>query len=606
MNPSDDVNTTKPSLGNAPEDDKDVTTMQQETREGAPDCRNHEETFVVTLPRSRHSEPLSIQAKLKEIDDFKVFDVYEEVNKPSEKDILGTQWVLTEKEALKGKPTIRKARLCILGNHEKNIDVIPTESPTVAKSSIRLLLMEAARHPDWFLRVSDVTRAFLQTAEIQREVYVKPPKEAKVDNNKVWKLKRPVYGLADASRGFYINQSTKLVDFGMEVCKVDPAFFFYHGDGSTMDSHYRDLSGMVATHVDDSLNAGDARYRNDVEGPMTEVFEYGSHENLPFRYVGINMHREEECIILDQDHYVENLEVPDISKVAMLKKDDTLPDQSYFRSSVAKLQMISITSRPDLCYDVKMLSRLYGKATKLDFQQLVKLYIKVKTDTTKMTYNDLGNLEDWVIVIYSDASLKKMPDTVSSCGGRVILMVNKVTNKAAVLTWKSKQLKRVVHSSMAAEAMSLEEAIAEANQLRLILKQMHGSRADDIPAIALIDCQDLYDSIHNLRPVEDKRILGTIIEIKEAVVKDKIIQELRLVDKNLQIADGLTKPNMKCQGLMEVLQKGTHIIPGGSEVMKNENIHTKTWVQLNEKKELNKRITIGSSVICDGKEVQLK
>ena len=120
---------------------------------------------------------------------------------------------------------------------------------------------------------------------------MRPPKEAYIKNGRVCKLKRPVYGLADASRGFYVNQSTKLVEFGMEVCKVDPAFFFYHEDGSSDGDQCRQISGIVATHVDDSLTAGDSIFRNDVEGPMTEVFEYGSHEDLPFRYVGINMNK---------------------------------------------------------------------------------------------------------------------------------------------------------------------------------------------------------------------------------------------------------------------------------------------------------------------------
>ena len=109
-----------------------------------------ENAYVVTLPHSRHSESESMKAKMKEIEDFRIFDVYQEVDKPVDKDILGTQLVITEKEAEKGKPVVRKARLCILGNHEKNINHIATESPTVAKSSIRLLLLEAARHPEWF------------------------------------------------------------------------------------------------------------------------------------------------------------------------------------------------------------------------------------------------------------------------------------------------------------------------------------------------------------------------------------------------------------------------------------------------------------------------
>ena len=563
---------------------------------------NADEVFVATLPRFRHSEPESMKAKMKELEDFKTYNVYIEVEKPKDKNILGTQWVITEKDPVNDEPVKRKARMCIMGNQEKNIEMIPTESPTVAKSSIRLLLAEAARNEDWYIRVSDVTRAFLQTSEIEREVYVRAPKEAGLPSNRVWLLKRPAYGLVDASRGFYINQATKLVEFGMEVCKMDPAFFFYHSDGSTALSEVRKLSGMVATHVDDSLTAGDAKYRNDIEGPMTEEFDYGSHDNLPFRYVGLNMTRLEDGISLDQDHYIQNLAIPDISCLNSLRADDQLFNQSDFRSAVAKLQMISITSRPDLCYDTKTLSRLYGRATKKDYQKMIKLFKKVKSDTTKMIYKDLGDLKDWVIIVYSDASLKKMPDTVSSCGARVIIIVNKLTNAAAVIMWKSKQLKRVVHSSMAAEAMSCEEAISEIYQLRHMLRQMHGKQADKIPAISIVDCQDLVDSVHSLRPVEDKRLMGTIVEIKQAIVLDNTIQELRHVEKTKQVADGLTKPGASCQELLRILHTGTHQVPGGCEVKKSENVHAKTWVKPGVQLSSDGQFSVGSSVITTNED----
>ena len=590
---------------NAPEivsETVEVVANLEDDTEATQNVENEvEEVFVATLPRFRHSEPESVEAKMKELEDFKAYNVYDVVEKPKDKNILGTQWVITEKDPVKNEKVKRKARMCIMGNQEKNVETIPTESPTVAKSSIRLLLTEAARRDDWYVRTSDVTRAFLQTSEIEREVYVRPPKEAGMPSNKVWLLKRPAYGLVDASRGFYINQASKLVEFGMEVCRVDPAFFFYHSDGSTVKSEVRELSGMIATHVDDSLTAGDAKYRNDVEGPMTEVFDYGSHDNLPFRYVGLNMSKLEDGILLDQDHYIQNLDIPDISCLHSLRANDHLSDQSTFRSAVAKLQMISITSRPDLCYDTKTLSRLYGRATKKDFQKMVKLFTKVKSDTTKMVYKNMGNIKDWVVVVYSDASLKKMPDTVSSCGARVIVLVNKKTDVAAVLMWKSKQLKRVVHSSMAAEAMSLEEAMSEIFQLRCVLRQMYGKQADDIPAVAIIDCQDLYDSIHNLRPVEDKRLMGTIVEIKQAIVMDNTIQELRLVAKQVQVADGLTKPGASCQELLNILQTGCHKVPGGCVVKRNENVHAKTWVKPGEHSNIDDQFAVGSSVISTKK-----
>ena len=61
---------------------------------------------------------------------------------------------------------------------------------------------------------SDVTRAFLQTEDLKRDIYVVPPIEAKIHASKCWKLKRAAYGLIDASRGFFLNYSKKLQGLG--------------------------------------------------------------------------------------------------------------------------------------------------------------------------------------------------------------------------------------------------------------------------------------------------------------------------------------------------------------------------------------------------------
>ena len=50
----------------------------------------------------------------------------------------------------------------------------------------------------WQCNSLDVKTAFLQGKELEREVLVKPPQEAKTD--KLQHLQKDVYGLADASR----------------------------------------------------------------------------------------------------------------------------------------------------------------------------------------------------------------------------------------------------------------------------------------------------------------------------------------------------------------------------------------------------------------------
>ena len=541
------------------------------------------------FPRSQHREPESFNAKIKELDDFKKFKAYDVVKIPQNNKLLPCQWILTEKdeEAAPGKAK-RKARLCVEGNREENLAEILTDSPTVSKSSIRLLVTLAATNPEWNLMSSDVTRAFLQSAELNRDVYVKPPREANVPDGMCWKLRITVYGLKDASRGFYTNQGEKLIGLGMEMCRMDPALFFYFNDGSNILSEDRKLAGVLGTYVDDSLTLGNENFIKKIMKPMIKKFVYGSHSETPFTYTGMKVRREDDAITLDQDNYVKKLEIPGMNHVAGHKMDDVIEEQSLYRSIVAKLTMLSVISRPDLCFESKLLSSRYGKATKKDFCTAVKLLTKAKSESTKMTYRNLGNMEDWLLLVFSDASLGHLG--VIAVGGQVLIMVNIKTGNSAIFHWRSKQIRRVVHSSEAAEAYALLDAFGDAFYFRNILTQLLGSRASKIPAIALIDCKNLWESIHNLKPIEDKALMKTIVEIKEFMAMDSVVQEVRLVPASQQLADGLTKQGQKSCDLMKALQTGKYYLPGGFVVKKYAGVFSRTWFDLSGQKERERQL----------------
>ena len=50
----------------------------------------------------------------------------------------------------------------------------------------------------WKVQVTDIKTALLQGKQIKRMVYLPPPKETNA--NKIWRLQKCKYGLADASR----------------------------------------------------------------------------------------------------------------------------------------------------------------------------------------------------------------------------------------------------------------------------------------------------------------------------------------------------------------------------------------------------------------------
>ena len=65
--------------------------------------------------------------------------------------------------------------------------------------------------------------AFLQGKLIERTVYVRPPKEAQT--NKVWKLRKSFYGLADASRYWYLKFREELIKLGATPTQLDQGTF---------------------------------------------------------------------------------------------------------------------------------------------------------------------------------------------------------------------------------------------------------------------------------------------------------------------------------------------------------------------------------------------
>ena len=291
----------------------------------------------------------------------------------------------------------------------------------------------------------------------------------------------------------------------MEVSRLDPASFLFFDAKSTRMSKERKLSGMISTHVDDSLTVGKDSFRNQVEVPIMEKFKYGSHEGLPFRYVGFNVERSKEGLTLDQNHYVSNLCETDVTLDANLLLDDLLDEegQGNFRSIAAKLSMLSVPSRPDIAFDSKIMTTKFGKAVKRDLKQALKLLKKVKQESTKMIYPCLGKLIDWIIIGYADASVYSMPDRIGSVGGQVIILANRKLDRACVLGWRSKQLRRVVHSSLAAEALAMLDLFGDIKYTRDMLQQMYGTHAHQISTIAVSDSKNLWQAVHSLKSVDD-------------------------------------------------------------------------------------------------------
>ena len=169
------------------------------------------------------SSPEEIQAKNQELEAWKAREVYTEV-KNNGQDAISLRWVMRTKDS-DGKSFL-KAGLCARGFEEEQD--FRTDSPTCSREGVRLALSIIASM-SWKLNSIDVKTAFLQGNSLQREVLVKPPKEANTDC--LWKLNKCVYGLADASRYWYLKLREELLKLDSKPCSLDQGIFvWFNGD----------------------------------------------------------------------------------------------------------------------------------------------------------------------------------------------------------------------------------------------------------------------------------------------------------------------------------------------------------------------------------------
>ena len=182
-----------------PEDHEGIGKIISEEK-----CNN---SYVTFIPRKYWNMPFVREAKEKEIRNFQKYMVYTEVEWDSQP-FVTSDWVVTEK-VIDGEKGC-KARLVVHGNQA--MDQLNTDSPTVRKCSLRLLFFLAAQF-GWKVKTADVTSAFLQADQLDRDVYVKPPADIHVAGT-LWKLRVPVYGLGDSGKKWYLTIANWLVEKG--------------------------------------------------------------------------------------------------------------------------------------------------------------------------------------------------------------------------------------------------------------------------------------------------------------------------------------------------------------------------------------------------------
>ena len=134
---------------------------------------------------------------------------------PPKKQVIGVKWVYKTKCNVEDKIDRHKARLVVKGykqQYGKNYD---ETSVLVARMETLRVVIAIAAHHKWKVFQMDVKSTFLNGV-LKEEVYVEHPPGYEVagEENKVYRLKRALYGLKETPRAWYSRIDSYLMSNG--------------------------------------------------------------------------------------------------------------------------------------------------------------------------------------------------------------------------------------------------------------------------------------------------------------------------------------------------------------------------------------------------------
>ena len=117
---------------------------------------------------------------------------------------------------------------------------------------------------------------------------------------------------------------------------------------------------------------------------------------------------------------------------------------------------------------------------------------------------------------YSDASYMNLKGGASQ-GGYVIFLKGANGNYSPVC-WRSKKLKRIAKSTMAAEGQALGEGADEAFAIQGFIRELVG-KGSTLPITIRSDNYNLVQAVYSTNTISDKRLQMDISLLREMIEK---------------------------------------------------------------------------------------
>ncbi|KAH9096322.1 hypothetical protein Ae201684P_009554 [Aphanomyces euteiches] len=470
-----------------------------------------------------------------EVDSLIGNGTWELVDRPPNTNIVSNKWVFKVKYDSERDVEKFKARLVARGFSQRyGVDYTETFSPVIKQQSVRLLLALGLRFNVDVIHM-DVLQAYVK-AGLDTEIYMEIPALVPGDpETQALRLLKSLYGLKQSGRMWHADIDATLLEIGLKKSLLDPCL--YH----SWSEHGITLLGL---YVDDIMALSqDEAFLQEIKNELESKYQVISFGCVK-RILGINVHRKDGSMFLEQTSLIEEL----LEKQGMsdchaqstpLSLDHKMTEpgepakmtQSTMREIVGSLQWLAGCARPDISFATSLLSRFLN-APNEHHENIIKRILRYLSGTkhfgleikpTPSKEMNVSTDADWA----GDKSNRKSTTgfIVEVCG--------------AIVHWFSKQQPTVALSTMEAEYIAACVGTQEALWIQQIMAEIGLERKDE-PVSLWCDNQSAIRNMSNdILASRAKHMDIKYRFVRDAVQKGRIVVGYFGTDE--MPADGLTK-----------------------------------------------------------------
>ena len=375
-----------------------------------------------------------------------------------------------------------KVRLVVQGHRQRPMpSTSETFTSTPTQPALRAFYSVANQNDDHIDHI-DVHQAFCQSDEFPEEVklYMVPPPLAEADPNIVWRLRRPLYGLATAPKLWAETLRRALVEQGWSPVAFEDCMW-----SKVSATGYRML---LYVFVDDILIAyGEADRAEASSWKQTFLQRFDAKDLGPVqRFLGVNIERDfhRGTLKIHQTDYVHDLlerfgletanpvSTPLTPHINLTKADcPAVPNPALgakYREAVGALTWLASATRPDLAHATAVLGAFSSNPGEAHWSEVVHcLRYLVNTFDFGITYtrdaaNPAPNMQNHMFG-FCDSDWAACVDTRRSMGAYLIFL------NGGAIAWRSKKQTSIALSTAEAEFMAASATAQTVLWLRRIL-----------------------------------------------------------------------------------------------------------------------------------------